>query len=332
MDRKEDIIVALEKMRKKETADKNTWKARAYSVVLKQIKEMPGDVKSFEDLKGIKGIGESIKEKIIEVLNTGKLKEAEEYNSNNDYHAMNELMKVHGIGPAKAKELVSNHGIKTIADLKQNMNLLNDKQKIAVKYTEDFELRIPRKEMEKHEETIKTTIQKVNPNFIVEIVGSYRRGAKDSGDIDVLITDPHQEQEQDEKLNEALKNIVQVMNKSKYTYDTFALGNKKYLGVSKVKYGRHYRRLDLLLTHKHEFPFALLYFTGSQQFNVEMRNYCIDKGYSLSEYGLKHLSGPKKGEFVAEKFTTEEDVFNFLGLKYVPPKERKANILKNYVL
>lgn len=326
MNKKDAIINALDKMRKKETADKQTWKARAYAVVIKQLKDYQGEITSVEDLKQFKGIGQGIRDKIDEVLSTGSLKEAEEYNSNNDYQIINELLKVHGIGPAKAKELVSKHGIKSIQDLKNNTDLLNDKQKIALKYTEDFELRIPRKEMEKHEAFIKSTIVDIDPTLIVEVVGSYRRGAKDSGDIDVLITHPDHETNE-EQMEDLLKRIVVVMNKEKYTYDAFALGNKKYLGVSKVKYGRHFRRLDLLLTHNHEFPFALLYFTGSQQFNVDMRNYCISKGYSLSEYGLKYLNGEKKGQFVGKHFRTEHDVFEFLGLKYIPPKERSGNVI-----
>lgn len=329
MDRKEDIIQLLDKLRKKETLDKNTWKARAYALVIKQLKEIQGEIKTFDDLKNIKGIGESIKEKIQEIFETGTLKQAQEYNVDATYEQMNELMKIHGIGPAKAKELVTKHYIKSIADLKQHPELLNEKQVLALKYAEDFEFRIPRKEMERHEEVIKKIIASINPNLIVEIVGSYRRGAKDSGDIDVLITDPNEEDDkvQDQKMDKFLKEVVDKMNKEKYTYDVFGQGNKKYLGVSKVKYGRHFRRLDLLVTHKHEFPFALLYFTGSQQFNIDMRNYCIEKGYSLSEYGLKYLSGDKKGQYVDNKFTTEEDVFKFLGLKYVSPKERKTNSL-----
>lgn len=321
MDQKELLITTLEKMRQKETADKQTWKARAYVVVIKQLKDFAGPINTIDDLSGFKGIGQGIRDKIVEILDTGKLKQAEEFNANTDYSVINELLKVHGIGPAKAKELVTKNGIKSIADLKAHPEFLNEKQKIALKYTDDFELRIPRAEMQKHEKYIKEVIKGIDPSLVVEVVGSYRRGAKDSGDIDVLITHPNHNSNEEEMEN-LLKRIVGVMNKGKYTYDAFALGNKKYLGVSKVKYGRHYRRLDLLLTHNHEFAFALLYFTGSQQFNVDMRNYCIQKGYSLSEYGLKYLSGDDKGKFVDHKFVTEEDVFKFLGLEYVAPKDR----------
>jgi DNA polymerase beta len=328
MDYKHIIIESLEKLRKKETADKQTWKARAYAMVIKQIKAKEGAVKTMEDLKDVKGIGESIAEKIKEIFETGKLKQAEEYNSNKDVQAINDLMRVHAIGPAKAKELVETHGIKNIAELKNNLHLLNDKQKMGLKYLDDFELRIPRKEMEKHEAYVKECIKKINPEIVVEVVGSYRRGVKDSGDIDVLITHPRDEIDADA----LLQNLVKTMEKEKYLHDTFALGNKKYLGVSKVKYGRHFRRIDLLITKRHEFPFALLYFTGSGDFNVEMRNWCLERGFSLSEYGLKYTKGNKKGTFVEKTFHTEEEVFKYIGLKFIPPHERKANVLKSYTI
>jgi DNA polymerase/3'-5' exonuclease PolX len=83
-----------------------------------------------------------------------------------------------------------------------------------------------------------------------------------------------------------------------------------------------------LITNKHEFPFAEFYFTGDQSFNIELRNYALSKGYSLSEYGLKHTEGKQKGNYVDKKFTTEKEIFEFLELEFIPPNERKINALK----
>jgi DNA polymerase beta len=329
MDYKLLIIDSLDKLRKKEIAAKETWKARAYAIVLKQLNAREEPIYSIDDLKDIKGIGEKIRVKIEEIIETGKLKQAEEYNNNKNAQVINELMRIHAIGPSKAKELVEKHGIKSIQDLREHLDLLNDKQKMGLKYLEEFELRIPRKEMEKHDIFIHESIKNINPDLIVEIVGSYRRKLKDSGDIDVLITDPNNK---DLDVDDLLKSLVKSMEKNKYLFDTFALGNKKYLGVCKIKYGRHFRRIDLLVTKKHEFPFALMYFTGDFQFNIELRNLCIEKGFSLSEYGLKYLKGENKGKLLEKDFITEEEVFNYLGLKFIPPNERKSNILNNYKL
>ena len=72
----------------------------------------------------------------------------------------------------------------------ENPNILNNKQKIGLKYYEDLLKRIPRKEMEKHDKFITEFINSIDKNddLIYEIVGSYRRNASNSGDIDVLCT------------------------------------------------------------------------------------------------------------------------------------------------
>jgi DNA polymerase beta len=320
MDHKATIVEALLKLQNKETADKQVWKARAYAKAIKEINTLDA-ILTIENVDNVKGIGKKIKDKIQEIIDTGKLHQAEEASANPKYAAITDLIRVHAIGPAKAKELTEDHNITSIDDLRRHPELLNSKQLMGLKYLDDFELRIPRKEMEKHEKYLTSAILAISPTLKVQIVGSYRRGAEDSGDIDVLITS-----ESNDVLNEddLLKTIVKKLEEAKYCFDTFALGNKKYLGVCKVKYARHFRRLDLLITQKHEFPFAQLYFTGSQAFNIQMRNVALSKGYSLSEYGFKD----SKGKLIETVFDTEESVFTFLGLNFVGPKERTANALR----
>lgn len=58
----------------------------------------------------------------------------------------------------------------------------------------------------------------------------------------------------------------------------------------------------------------LLYFTGSKQFNIDMRNWALKKGFSLNEYSLTELKTKKK-----IYLNTEEDIFSFLNIKYVLP-------------
>jgi DNA polymerase/3'-5' exonuclease PolX len=317
-DKKQDIIDNLEKLRKKEIADKQPYKARAYANVVKQLKQMEGPITKYDDMKHISGVGKSIEMKIKELLETGHLKQVDEYESRPELKVIESLLKIHAIGPAKAKQLVEENGIRSIDDLKQRPELLNDKQKIGLKYWEHFDTRIPRVEMEKHNEFIKDTIKKIDENYIVELAGSFRRNEKDSGDIDVLITHPDGTIDHDENF----KKIIEAFVKSGYVTDIFAQGPKKCLAVCKAKRHRTFRRVDFMMTHKNEFPFALLYFTGSGGFNVNMRNLAIEKGYSLNEYGLKCLRGPKEGDYVNAGFESEKDIFDFLGIQYIPPNER----------
>lgn len=320
MDFKEQILDALEKLKQKEVVNKQPFKVKAYATVIKNLKASEKPISTLDDIKDIKGIGKSIHDKIKEILETGDLKQLEKYNE--QIKIINELTAVHGIGPAKAKELVEQHHITGIEDLKSHLELLNEKQKMGLKYHEDFSKRIPRSEMEKHEIYLGEMIQKVNPNIIYQVVGSYRRGAKDSGDIDVIIT----HKDDPKEFEHIVPEIVKQLTTEKYLVDDFAVGPHKYLGVCKLKRHRSFRRIDILYATKNVWPFSLLYFTGSVEFNVALRNWALNLGYSMNEYGFKNIKGKDKDKMVKHDFDTEESVLNYLGLKYVEPVNRTAKL------
>lgn len=303
-DRKPQILKTLERIKKVYQTEGDVWRIRAYSRAITQIKSFSEPITSLEQLKGVPGIGKGILEKVQEVFEKGNV---EGFDLNEEVKALEALMAVHGIGPVKAKSLYD-QGIKTVDDLEAHPELLNEKQLIALKYTKDFELRIPRKEMEKHDAFIKQVISEIDPTLSVDIVGSYRRGLKDSGDIDILVTHPS---------NEDITPIINKLKEHKYLIDDFAVGPKKYLGVCKLKRHKHFRRIDILFIAIQSYPFAQLYFTGSKEFNIALRNYCLSLKLSLSEYGLK-----KGNQFITHNFKTEQDVFDYLGLNYIPPQER----------
>ena len=309
-DMKAYILEALEKLRKKEMAEKQPFKARAYAVVLGQIKTIDVPITDFEQISNLKGVGTSIKAKLQEIFETGKLAQVQEYDSSDKMKIFEQLTQVHGIGPVKARDLIDNAGVKSMEELEGRQDLLNDVQKKGLKYYKDTNLRIPRAEMEKHEAYIMSVIKSFGNDIVASLSGSYRRKEASSGDVDCLITNCDED---------TYKKIIQEFVAQKYISDILAQGNKKVLAVGKLKMRRHFRRIDFMLTQAHEYPFALLYFTGSGPFNVAMRNFALSKGYSLSEYGLKDTNGNFVGDTT---FRTEEDIFEFLGLKYIPPEQR----------
>lgn len=322
VDKKKGLIDSLEKLHKKEVASKETWKAKAYLKVINQLKAKDGPVHNFDDLKDVNGVGKGLKDKIVEYLETGAMHQLIDYNADGSIKIITDLMKVHGIGAVKAKELVEKHGIQSVNDLKTRSELLNDIQKLGLKYCEDFEKRIPRTEMEKHEIHIINVVKSIDPKLIVTLTGSYRRQLPDSGDVDVLITHPD-DPEDFKPIFTAIIEKLQTVNKGHaYIKDLFALGIKKCMAVCKLPRYKTSRRIDLMYTRKHEYPFALMYFTGSGDFNVRLRNLALSKGYSLSEYGLKYVKGENKGGFVEHQFESEKDIFVYLGLCYIEPQNR----------
>ena len=255
--------------------------------------------------------------KVKEFLDNGFIGKTQEVLKENEevLDIYRELQKIAEVGPVKAKELIEEYGIRSIKELRERQELLNDKQRIGLKYLETDQMRIPRAEIKKHE-TIYRAQLKIAENcgeIQLSINGSYRRGAKDSGDIDILITHPQNN-------IECFKAFVDSLLKNGYIKDTLAYGEKKFMGYGSLfKTGSTPRRVDIIYCPPHEFPFAQLYFTGCGSFNVRMREYASKKGYRLNEKGLVDL---KTEHFVKGSFKKEEDIFTFLGLTYVEPKMR----------
>lgn len=318
-----DVIVnELTTLMKKEQQERNVFKARAYGKVISQVKALDKPITSADDIQNIEGVGEKIREKLKEILATGKLAAAEKIREDKDSQILEALNNVYGIGPVKAKQLLQEHPVKTMEEFRAvvaaNPDLLHEKQKIGLKYYEDFLERIPRKEMTKHEAFLVEATQKADARLHCDIVGSYRRGAKDSGDIDMLVGFPEEMPEQEAVA--AFHKLIQTLTRAGYIKEELALGSKKFMGVCKLPRHRRARRLDLLLTNAQEYPYALLYFTGSQKYNIAMRKHALTMGYTVNEHGMK----PVRADVPEPPKTlkTEEEVVAFLGLEYIPPSKR----------
>jgi len=317
-DHKNRILECLATLKQKEEYNNDVWKARAYGKAIGNLKRLD-HIYTIEDIDGVPGVGNKIRDKIQEIIATGDLRQVRDVLLNQpdtmaNLESMKDLMRIHGIGTAKAKDLVENHKIKSVEELLNRQDLLNDPQKIGIKYYKDLEKRIPYSEMVKHDTYIKAVVQSIE-NAENEIVGSFRRGEKSSGDIDVLICSSNEH---------LLSKIIKRFSDDKYVSDTLAIGNKKFMGVCKMKRGRTYRRLDILVAPPAEYPFALLYFTGSADFNQKIRAWALsNKKVSLSEHGLKDL---QTNTMINTDISDEKGIFEYLGIEYVSPSNRSNNV------
>jgi DNA polymerase beta len=304
----------LDILRKRDLADKQPFKARAYANVIGQLKRMDQPVLVYDDLAAIQGMGDQIKKKIKEILETGSLQSAEKAKKLYHIDILDQLQNIYGIGPAKATELVQG-GIRSIQQLRDesmHTKLLNDKQTIGLKYYEELLERIPREEMMEHEDVLKH----YGGDLSLELVGSYRRGTPTSGDIDVLINVPMGTTAASAK--KQLADYVQQLINVGYIEEILALGEHKCMAICRIDESSTARRLDLLLTPQQEYAYALLYFTGSDRFNVAFRQYALEKGYTLNEHIMKPIKSVDQPPFME----SEKAIFTFLGLRYVDPDQR----------
>jgi DNA polymerase beta len=323
-DWKKTIIDSLDVLRKRDVAEKQTFKARAYAKVISQLKEHDGPIRSYEDVRNIQGIGEKIGKKIKEILETGQLASAERAKELYPIEALDAFQNIYGVGPAKAKELVDD-GYRTIAELREAIQedpkLLNDKQKIGLQYYEDLLERIPRSEMEEHQEILQFLLPENMKDYEMDIVGSFRRQAATSGDIDVLLRVPKDADKKEAKQH--LEEYVNNLKQHDYIEEVLALGEHKCMAICRIPGGQAQRqkarRLDLLMTPDEEYAYAILYFTGSDKFNVAFRQHAIQKGYTLNEHTLKPI---REGVRDVPYMKSEREIFSFLGLRYVEPNQR----------
>lgn len=294
------------------------FKYAAINKALGYIKNYPYQITSGECAKkNLPNIGPGIAKRIDEILETGTLQELITLSSNSEINIINDLKRITGIGDARAKSLLK-QGIKSANDLisaaKKGQIKTTHHIDIGIKYFKDLEERIPRKEIEEMEKIIASEIKKISPDLIFNICGSYRRGRPTCGDIDVLFTCTNQDTKH--RCKNYLSLLIKNLTSRKFLIDHLTVkGDKKYMGICKID--ALARRIDIRFIEYSEYYAALVYFTGSKNFNIQIRNKAIELGYSLSEYGFKRESDNK-----LIMVHSEEELFELLGTKYLEPHER----------
>ena len=290
----EDIM-----LRKGEAFRSRAYQRAAHVLMKYDESEIPLSV-----VKSESGIGDTIYTKLCEYQKTGKISVLEREKA----APLIMLTNVYGIGPKKAKELID-MGIDTIDKLRQHDNILNEKQQIGLQYYEPLQQRIPREEILRYQQIF----QKILSSYEFEIVGSFRRGAQNSGDIDVILK------------NAPLEPLMRHLVEQKIITEILSLGKHKCLCITKLGKGP-YCRVDFLTTTVEEYPFSLLYFTGSKVFNTLMRGRAVSLGYTMNEHGIT----TKNKGVVSQSFDSEHDIFDFLGIEYREPSRRTD--IREYVL
>lgn len=322
----EKYIHLLEKLAYLMRKQKQPMRAKAYLNARDTINKINEDITSPQQIKDLPSIGKSIYDKLVEFSQKNTV-DAFQGNEGviSKLDSLSVFTNIYGVGEKKAEEFVE-AGVLTIEDLKQRPDLLNDKQKIGIKYHDDILKRIPRSEIDEYKNIFDEYFADLREHDgYFQIVGSYRRGAQDSGDIDLIITS---------KDNGIFKTFIDRLVENKIIVEILSRGPTKCLVVAKLPSSPHYRRVDFLFSSPEEFPFAILYFTGSKEFNTDMREQALKMGYTLNEHGFSKMEGRKKGEKIESenRFISEKDIFDFLNMQYKEPNERvglsKQNITK----
>jgi len=306
----EEFIAVMDELNTIMVRQGEMFRAKAYREASEAITIYNEDIYDPAQLTGVKRIGKTILEKLHEYVKTGTLKILEREKKN----PLNILTKVYGIGPKKAKEFIAK-GITTIEDLKANEDLLTTNMKLGVKYFDDIEARIPREEIDEYNVILHEMFTaSTPPGSTMEIVGSYRRGAKTSGDIDIVLTNA-------DNNSDILGLFLDKLVENNIIIEILSKGKTKSLTIGQIP-GKRPRRLDFMYTPPEQYAFATLYFTGSKAFNTIQRQRALNLGYTLNEHGFHHMVDRTKGDKVNKYFPTEQSIFAFLKMQYLAPPER----------
>jgi len=289
------------------------FRPRAYRNAARTVKSLSMDIEEVAKqgkLEELPGIGKNIAQKIDELVKTGSLNYYENLKKETPID-LESLLAVEGIGPKTIKFLYQELEIKNLDDLERMAKrhkirrLKGMGEKTEKRILESIEF--ARKNIGRNllgytlplAESIKKELMKLDIVEKVEIAGSIRRRKETVGDIDILVTTKKPKEVTD--LFTTMKNVDTVVAKGK-SKSTVILRE----GIES----------DLRVVDGKFFGAILLYFTGSKETNVRMRQIAKLKGLKLNDYGL--FKGDER--VFAD---TEEEIFQRLGLDYIEPELRE---------
>lgn len=153
----------------------------------------------------------------------------------------------------------------------------------------------------------------------VEQLGSFRRKKETIGDIDIAVST--------KDIPSAIEHVLSYPDIS--TVDDRGASKVSVILDATVQ-------ADVRFVEPEKYGAMSQYFTGSKYHNIRLREYALQKGYSLSEYGIKDVRNSPGKQDTVHAFSTEKDFYAFLGLDYIPPEMREdrgeIDLAKNHVL
>ncbi|GAM86153.1 hypothetical protein ANO11243_041640 [Dothideomycetidae sp. 11243] len=322
-----ETIALLQEMAEYYTQIKDEWRPIAYRKAIATLRKHPVKVTTKEAAEKLPFIGERLAAKIEEITFAGFLQRLQSAREEPADQVLQLFLKVYGIGYAKGMRLVA-QGYKTLEDLRTKADL-DQNQKIGLEHFDDFNTRVPRLEVKQHSDLVAKAAKNLNEGIQVYTMGSYRRGAESTGDIDLVIT--HANWPMTRLRVMVIDSLVPQLFKQGFLKCALAATSRqdgsKWHGASCLPGSNVWRRIDFLLVPAEELGAALIYFTGNDIFNRSMRLLASKKGMRLNQRGLyKDVMRGKSREKLTEgelvEGRDEKKIFAILGVPWREPWER----------
>ncbi|MEM1424255.1 MAG: DNA polymerase/3'-5' exonuclease PolX [Planctomycetota bacterium] len=323
-----DIASIFDRMaRMLEVTGANRFRVNAHSKAARVIREQTTDVTTLSksELTALDGIGDGTAKKILEYAETGGIDEHDELASKVPEGVL-EIMELPGVGPKTAKLMWDEKGITDIrslkdaiadghlADLKGLGKKSIEKIERAIEFAAQGQGRTPIGVAQPLAERLVETMLGVEGVERAAYAGSLRRGEETIGDIDILCVASDRD-----AASESFTTMEGVV-------DVIASGDKK--SSVRIEHKSRTIQADLRLVEDDHWGAALMYFTGSKDHNVRLREVAIKAGMTLNEYGVFEDDGsddtpPQARGLSPVASRTEEAIFKALRRTYVVPELRQ---------
>ncbi|XP_075766726.1 DNA-directed DNA/RNA polymerase mu isoform X2 [Pelodiscus sinensis] len=315
------LTEALEILAEEARFSGSEGRSLAFTRAASVLKALPGPLGTLGELGPLPGIGEHSR-RVIQLFT-----------------------RIFGVGVKTASRWYQ-EGLRTLADLQVQSTRLTRQQQAGLRHYEDLSVPVGRGEAEAVSRAVQAALQRVLPGASVTLAGGFRRGKQHGHDVDLLLTHPEAGREAG-LLSQAMswlesQGLILYQHSQESSFvlcegpgapgardcmDRF----ERCFSILRLEAQRGQRgpgaargwkavRVDLVVAPISQFPFALLGWTGSQHFERELRRFARhERKMVLNSHALydtqQDLSLPA---------ASEEEIFQHLGLEYVPPLERNA--------
>ncbi len=308
----------------------NAFRVNTYRKVGRILRDLTEDIEQVHRegrLTELSGVGKSSAEKIAQFLQTGRIRAYEELAKGFPVGAL-DMLKIPNLGPKTVARLMQDKGIQSIEDLEKaieggdlvGMAGMGKKTIEKLRHGIEFLRRsagriMLGKALPVAQAVVESLAERCDLPAI-EAAGSLRRMKETVGDIDILAT-VRSKRRKGKKAEEVPggREVVEAFTSLPNVAEVLAAGATK--GSVRTEEGL---QVDLRVVSPESFGAALVYFTGSKAHNVKIRGIALDKGLKINEYGVF------RGEAcMAERIAgaTEQEVYDCLGLPWLPPELRE---------
>jgi DNA polymerase (family X) len=319
----------------------NPFRIRAYRNAVRTVEEHPVPLRKLveegADLTELPAIGKDMASHIAELVTTGRLSDLEEL-ATGVPRSLVEITRLPGVGPKKVAKMWKELGITTVAEVAdaaaagqlaglEGFGKRSEEKILAA--VEKYRSREKRFRLSEADQLVRPLVEHMEADPRVkrlEVAGSYRRRKETVGDIDLLVV-----ADEPGPVMERFTGWAQVAEVDK-------AGDTR--GTVHLRSGL---QVDLRILPEESYGAALVYFTGSKEHNVSLRRRALERGLSVSEYGVFEVletaekvgAADEAGDGAASDGTperelgarvagrTEEGIYEAVGLAWIPPELRE---------